>query len=252
MMINKKLLLFLLSFTLILTLSSCGSSADSKETETTTPALSSKMPVIVALDIISEIGTEIDYMDNLKIANATPDDYFSINVHSTSVDINTPGEYSAIYMAEYAKGMISKQISVTIVNELSEEEAVPVVIIEEVTTADTVHVETTATPEITGSTVTETNKTQTTTTKSATAPIATTSTAKQTTTSKNSIPNAIIELSDGTTVEIENTDTRYVFRTFSDESYSEKDGGRFLTSELKVEFNTGEIQVLETVVTRVK
>ncbi|NLZ81725.1 MAG: hypothetical protein GX913_08030 [Clostridiales bacterium] len=154
-------------------------------------------------------------------------------------------------MAEYAKGMISKQISVTIVNELSEEEAVPVVIIEEVTTADTVQTETTAAPETIASNVAETSKTQL-TTNSTTTSVATTSTAKQTTTSKNSIPNAIIELSDGTTVEIENTDTRYVVKTFSDESYTKKDGGRYLTSELKVEFNTGEIQVLETVVTRVE
>lgn len=250
MMIKKKITFFLLSLTLIFTFSSCGSSDNLKETETTTPALSSKMPVLVAPNIISEVGAEIDYMANLSIANATTDDYFSINVHSSSVDINTPGEYSAIYMAEYAKGMISKQVSVTIVEALSEGEPLPSVIIEEVTTSDNNQIETTISEANSGNVI-ETTKTQ------VTSPSSETTTTKPTdtqvsTTSKGSIPSAVIELSNGTNVEIKNSDTRYVVRTFSDDTYSEKNGDRYLTSELKVEFNTGEIQILETIVTKLK
>lgn len=256
MIITKKRLLLFVSLILILTFTSCSSNKTSKETETTPPPLSNKLPVILASDIVSEIGKEIDYRDNLKIVNATSDDYYNITISSSSVDNTTLGTYSAIYMVDYANGMITKQISVTIVDALDADEDLPTVVIEEVTTANNAQEETVSTPEATipETTASQSNNSETTTTKTSTAATTTTttSTSKQNTTSNNSIPNAVIQLSDGTTVEIENTATRYVYRTFSDESHSVKDGGKYLTSELKVEFNTGEIQVLESIVTRVE
>ena len=65
-------------------------------------------------------------------------------------------------------------------------------------------------------------------------------------------PDALITLTNGTVAYIKCTSARYIVETFTEESYFEEKGFTFLNSKLKILFNTGETQVIETVVTRVQ
>lgn len=255
MKINRKSAFFLLCFILIFILAGCSSRDGSKKKKSNTGTLSNKMPVILAPDIVSEINDEIDYLANLTLANASKDSDYNTTVNSSNVDINVAGEYSAIYMVEYSGGTISKQISVTIVEEL-EEETVASIIVENEKNSDIDFSETTSIPETSKDIENQTSQISETTgtaaSETTTRPASSSSGSQQIANSNNNIPNANIILSDGGTLEVENSANRYIIRTFSDESYSERDGGVYLTSELKVEFNTGEIQLIETVVTRIK
>ena len=65
------------------------------------------------------------------------------------------------------------------------------------------------------------------------------------------IPDAVFTLSTGEVVTIKNTPERYIVETFTDDVYYTEDGYSYLRSELKVLMNTGEVQTVEMVVTRV-
>ena len=69
---------------------------------------------------------------------------------------------------------------------------------------------------------------------------------------EQAFPDALITLTNGTVASIKCTSARYIVETFTEESYFEEKGFTFLNSKLKVLFNTGETQVIETVVTRVQ
>lgn len=69
---------------------------------------------------------------------------------------------------------------------------------------------------------------------------------------KQELPAAELTLSSGRVVSIRMTSARYITETYTVENYYEEDGMTFLNSELRIVFNTGEEQVVETVVTRVQ
>lgn len=216
-------------------------------------------------DITAYAGEEIDYIGAIESAENLEINRSMIYVDSSAVDSNTPGTYKAIYTLDYLGSSVSNSVKVTILeNPEKETTAVSVetttapaqTATEAVTTEATSGEdtsgeqptglgETTSEGETTGATDdgtgTSTGETQT---VSPTEPV--------TAVVEQELPDAEITLSSGRVVSFKMTSARYITETYTVETYFEEDGMTFLNSELRVVFNTGEEQVVETVVTRVQ
>lgn len=215
-------------------------------------------------DITAYAGDDIDYIGAIESAENLEINRSMIYVDSSAVDSNTPGTYKAIYTLDYLGSSVSNSVKVTIL-ENPEKETTTVAPTEDATetvteTATTEATsgeqvsgeqstgsgETTSEGETTGATGDGTTDTQTgeTQTVSSTEPI--------TAIVEQELPAAEITLSSGRVVSFKMTSARYITETYTVDTYFEEDGMTFLNSELRVVFNTGEEQVVETVVTRVQ
>ncbi len=68
-------------------------------------------------DIVASVGAEIDYTSQLEIKNEDKLENFEIWVKSATVDIYTPGEYTATYTFFWGDNEFSKDIKVYIVGD---------------------------------------------------------------------------------------------------------------------------------------
>lgn len=234
------------------------STAENKEQQTV-----SNMKVYIK-DITAYAGENIDYISAIESAENLEINRSMIYVDSSAVDNHTPGVYKAVYTLDYLGASITNSIKVTILenpnasaSESSAESTSETMSATETaseTVSETSGSETETAAE-NGETVSgETSASAETGTSGQqpdTAP-STASTEPVTAVVEQELPPAEITLSNGRVVTIKMTSARYITETYTDESYFEEDGLTFLTSELKVLFNTGEVQVVETVVTRVQ
>ena len=224
------------------------------------PTTTSNLRVHIS-DITAYAGDEIDYIGAIQSAENMEINRSMIYVDSSAVDTNTPGIYLAEYSFDYLGSTVTSSVRVTILANPNATTAAP----PEETTASVPSASEEAPPETAGETTTPAASSgeeesaaggdgndpaaNQPTETAAQAPL---STEPVRATVEQALPDATITLSNGKVVTVKCTSSRYIVETFTDESYFEEDGLTFLTSELKVLFNTGEIQVIETVVTRVE
>lgn len=209
-------------------------------------------------DITAYAGEDIDYIGAIESAENLEINRSMIYVDSSAVDNHTPGVYKAVYTLDYLGAAVTNSIKVTILEnpnastpEAATETAAEASSAEAPTEASTAETETTA--ETSGGETESSAGTTERQTDAAQNPAQTVlSTEPVTAVVEQELPPAEITLSNGRVVTIKMTSARYITETYTDESYFEEDGFTFLTSELKVLFNTGEVQVVETVVTRVQ
>lgn len=220
-------------------LTACGKDKETNNYYTTssTPAVMEEMtttvdpdaPRVDIGDITIQAGDNIDYLSNITPIENIEIEKCMIAVDSSAVNRYKPGAYPVFYSVDYMGKMISKQITLTVLEGNGEEI---------VTTAQA---ETQNTEEETGTEETVTVNPEET----------------QTTEETDLLPEQILEnppikLSTGKEVFVKCTSTRYIVETYTEDTYFEENGYSFIKSELKVMFNTGEIEVIETVKNRVQ
>ncbi len=230
-------------------------------------------------DITAYAGEEIDYIGAIESAENLEINRSMIYVDSSAVDSNTPGTYKAIYTLDYLGSSVSNSVKVTILeNPEKETTTAPTEAVTQTAPTETTFGEeasgeqVTASGETTGEGNTESSgsseretsgagSTGTETSGAAGDDGTGTSTGETQTVSptepvtavvEQELPDAEITLSSGRVVSFKMTSARYITETYTVETYFEEDGMTFLNSELRVVFNTGEEQVVETVVTRVQ
>ncbi len=212
-------------------------------------------------DITAFAGEEIDYIGAIESAENMEINRSMIYVDSSGVDSNTPGTYLAFYTFDYLGTTVTNSIKVTILanpNAASEAAAEETTVYDTETTSENQETDTEETsdqetaasePGVSSNTEISSGLPPENTQPASEAPL---STEPVSAAVEHELPDANITLSNGKVVTVKCTSSRYITETYTDESYFEEDGYTFLTSELKVLFNTGEIQVIETVVTRVQ
>ncbi len=228
------------------------------------PQTTSNLKVHIS-DIVSYAGDEIDYIGAIQSAENMEIKRSMIYVDSSAVDTNTPGTYLAEYSFDYLGSTVTSSIKVTIIanpnatttaaneeptTEPQEESSESV---SNESTEESSAEESTQEPSSSDSQITDPGE-QASSSEENTQPEidAPLSTEPVEATVEQPLPDANITLSNGKVVTVKCTSNRYIVETFTDETYFEEDGFTFLTSELKVLFNNGDIQVIETVVTRVE
>lgn len=206
-------------------------------------------------DITAYAGEDIDYIGAIESAENLELNRSMIYVDSSLVDNHTPGVYKALYTFDYMGSTVSSAAKVTIL-----ENPEPVTETTGEVTGETAGETTEASAETTTEASAETTaeapaETSTEPSETETAPAAESvpvSTEPVTAVVEQSLPPAEITLASGRVVTIQMTSSRYITETYTDETYYEENGMTFQIAELKVVFNTGEVQVVETVVTRVQ
>lgn len=207
---------------------------------------------VVIRDITAYAGEEIDYVGAIESAENLEINRSMIYVDSSAVDSNTPGTYKAVYTLDYLGTSVSNSVKVTILeNPDKETGTTPVETAAETSGEAATETSVEKNDETATSAAGETQNTENaetgmneTQTVSWTEPI--TAVVEQV------LPDAEITLSNGRVVSVKMTSARYITETYTVDAYFEEDGMTFLSSELRVVFNTGEEQVIETVVTRVQ
>lgn len=167
-------------------------------------------------DITAEAGDKIDYIGAIESAENLEINRSMIYVDSSAVNSNVPGIYKAVYTFDYLGASVTSAVKVTVLEKQEKE-----------TEQETVSGQEGQTTAAEGR-------------EPVTAVV------------EQELPDAELTLSDGKKVNIEMTSARYITETYTAEDYFEQDGMTFLQSELWIVFNTGEEQVVETVVTRVQ
>lgn len=212
-------------------------------------------------DITAYAGEEIDYMAAIESAENMELNRSMVYIDSSMVDNHTPGVYKAEYTFDYLGSTVTNSVKVTIlenknpVTETAAEQSTQETTTAAETTTESTEAESTAAEAVTETASGTEAPAETTAVQEATTAAASStpvSTEPITAVVEQALPDAVITLSTGKTVTIKMTSARYITETFTEDTYYEDGGFTFLTSELKVLFNTGEIQVVETVVTRVQ
>lgn len=85
--------------------------------------LSGDTPVIDISDIKSPVGANIDFLSGVNVANEDLFDDLEIWVDASTVDIFTPGNYTATYTFNYDGKSVSKAVTVTIIASDTEQSA---------------------------------------------------------------------------------------------------------------------------------
>lgn len=222
-------------------------------------------PEVNLNNITITAGSEIDYMSAIESVENMDLKKSMVSINSSSVDRFTPGSYTVYYTFDYM-GHTVKSFMVVTVLENTEETTAPA----ETTTKETQteEISETASSEQSQTSSAETSTEETsneeTSSESNTEFISSEITEEHTDSSNETgalnatiyhpdipIPDAVFTLSTGEVVTIKNTPERYIVETFTDDSYYTEDGNSYLRSELKVLMNTGEVQTVEMVITRV-
>ena len=76
--------------------------------------LSGETPIISISAIKAEVGMNIDYLTGVNIANESDFPDLEIWVDASTVDIFTPGNYTAVYTFNYSGKTVSEEVTVTI------------------------------------------------------------------------------------------------------------------------------------------
>lgn len=218
-------------------------------------------PKVEINNIVSYAGEEIDYLSNIETAENMELSKSMIYVDSSGVDLFTPGTYTAIYTFDYMGTNVIKEITVTIKENPRTSESVS----STAPSSETVSEQNTSVSD-TEQTTSNRESSETTSPENASGssesnlpsiePLPESPTGEtasvQVSLSDQEIPDASITLSTGKVVTIKCTPSRYIVETFTEESYFEEYGNTYLNSQLKLLYNTGEVQVVETVITRVQ
>ncbi len=85
--------------------------------------LSGDTPVIDISDIKSPVGANIDFLSGVTVANEDLFDDLEVWVDASTVDIFTPGNYTATYTFNYDGKSVSKNVTVTIMASDTEQSA---------------------------------------------------------------------------------------------------------------------------------
>lgn len=85
--------------------------------------LSGDTPVIDISDIKSPVGANIDFLSGVTVANEDLFDDLEVWVDASTVDIFTPGNYTATYTFNYDGKSVSKNVTVTIMASATEQSA---------------------------------------------------------------------------------------------------------------------------------
>ena len=201
-------------------------------------------PIVNINNIVAQAGEPIDYMASIQSVENIELEKSMIHIDSSGVDTFTPGIYTATYSFDYMGTIVNRMITVTIEPNPERETEAPTSVLMGSSTETESQTSTDSSGETNqgGDTQTESSSVDT----PNQAVIATLDTLEE-----QDIPDADITLSNGTVVKIKCTASRYIVETFTDETYYEENGFTYLNSELKVVFNTGDTQVVETVINRV-
>lgn len=245
---------------------SYNSNSNSNYTPSTTPvqtttAAPENAPTVNLNNLTVIAGSEIDYMSAIESVENMDLSKSMVSINSSGVDRFTPGNYTVYYTFDYM-GYTVKSFIVLNVLENPEKETTPAQTATKTSTEETSETESF---EQTSDSASESSASE----ASSESETETTSASGQmedpTSSSTNAngaldatvyhpdlpIPDAVFTLSTGEVVTIKNTPERYIVETFTDDIYYTEDEYHYLRSELKVLMNTGEVQTVEMVITRV-
>lgn len=230
----------------------------------TTAAVPENAAKVSLSNLTITAGSEIDYMSAIESVENMELSKCMVSINSSDVDRFTPGTYTVHYTFDYMGQTVKSFIVVTVIEN---PETTTIETSTEIPTADTSNPsessdeteesESSSTGEENNSeenpNETDTNETSSFEPNSENPSSENNTDALNSTVSHSNlpIPDAVFTLSTGETVTIKNTPERYIVETFTEDSYYTEDGANYLKSELKVLMNTGEVQTVEMVVTRV-
>lgn len=265
--------LAILSVCSLVLLSGCGknnsksnhsSNINSNYTPATTPAQTTtsapeNAPTVNLNNLTVIAGSEIDYMSAIESVENMELSKSMVSINSANVDRFTPGSYTVYYTFDYMGYVVKNFIVVTVLENPEKETTLLVESPAETSTEESSVTESSEqTSDSSENSESETSSISETDTSSASGQI-----DETTTSSANGalnvtvyhsdipIPDAVFTLSTGETVTIKNTPERYIIETFTDDIYYTEEESHYLRSELKVLMNTGEVQTVEMVITRV-
>lgn len=204
-------------------------------------------------------GSEIDYMSAIEAVENMDLSKSMVYINSSNVDRFTPGSYTVYYNFDYMGYTVKSFITVTVLENTTQE-----TVSSSETTTESASAENNS-PSEQNSSPAEAPSTEVPPEQSSDSASPSSEQTGETTTSSTDsnvldatvynkdlpIPDAVFTLSTGETVTIKNTPERYIVETFTDDIYYTEDGYNFLCSELKILLNTGEVQTIETVISRV-
>lgn len=232
------------------------------QTTTTAPA---NAPKVNMSNLVITAGSEIDYMSAIESVENMDLSKSMVSINSANVDRFTPGNYTVYYTFDYMGQTVKSFIVVTVL-ENTEETTIPSESNTETSSTDDSEQssENSTGAEGESSSGEETSNTGPSNEENSNG-ASSSETNTESTSSENGngalnstvyhsdvpIPDAIFTLSTGETVTIKNTPERYIVETFTEDSYYTEDDCHYLRSELKVLMNTGEVQTVEMVITRV-
>lgn len=229
----------------------------------TTTTVSENSPKVNLNNLVITAGSEIDYMSAIESVENMELSKCMVSINSSNVDRFTPGNYTVYYTFDYMGQTVKSFIVVTVVENTEEN-----TIVSETSTTVSTSSEQTSDSSTESSNETEGESSTTNEENSSEMDINESSSSELNSENPSSnnpngalnstvyhsdlpIPDAVFTLSTGETVTIKNTPERYIVETFTEDAYYTEDGANYLRSELKVLMNTGEVQTVEMVVTRV-
>lgn len=228
----------------------------------TTTASPENAPTVNLNNLTIMAGSDIDYMSAIESVENMELSKSMVSINSSGVDRFTPGNYTVYYTFDYMGYTVKNFMIVTVLENPEPETTTPAETVTETSTEET---SVTESLEQTSYSSSESSSEET-SSESETEPASTSEQTEDNTTSSTNpngaldstvyhsdlpIPDAVFTLSTGETVTIKNTPERYIVETFTDDTYYTEDEFHYLRSELKVFMNTGEVQTVEMVITRV-
>lgn len=228
-----------------------------------TTTISENAPKVSLNNLTITAGSEIDYMSAIESVENMDLSKSMVSINSSGVDRFTPGNYTVYYTFDYMGHTVKSFIIVTVLEnteettmETSEENSIqetsePISSSLTETSNEETSIEETSNDETASESNTENNPSEP--SQEGTSSSENNNGALNATINHSNlpIPDAVFTLSTGETVTIKNTPERYIVETFTDDNYYTEDGCSYLRSELKVLMNTGEVQTVEMVITRV-
>ncbi len=217
----KKILVFALCLTLLLAVSACGKKdkenynfGDIKGKATGTVEMTESGLYVEIDDILADVGDEVDFTSGIKFKGVSDDAYVQIYADTSEVDIWEPGVYEVDYSISY------DELTVNRIAHVKVEE-----------------------PSTSG------GSSKSSTSKGGNNSSSNNQGYEDETTGivEKDIDSAKIDLLSGGVATVKQTNLRFIEETYTENSNIERNGRNYLVSKLIVKFNTGELQVLETI-----
>lgn len=245
---------------------------------TSTTIASENAPKVTLSDLTIWAGEEVDYMSAIESVENIDLNKSMISINSSNVDRFTPGSYTVYYTFDYMGQTAKNFIVVNVLEnpttevETTSNDTSNIISSQENESKNNTNSNTQPSNSESDNNTTSSNQIYNNESNSNTKSTNESDLNNQTSNNESDnnieipdfyetgsayydenaiIPDAIFTLSTGETVTIKNTPSRYIVETFTSDSYSSENGENFRHSELKILLNTGEIQTIETVVTRV-
>lgn len=216
----KKILLIAVCVTLVFTLGACkdkekNNYGDTKGKASGVVEMTDSGLKVDIKDILAEVGDNVDYTSDIVFKNVSDDAYVQVYADTSAVDMTEPGTYDVEYTINYDDLTVNRTAHVTVEDSSSGDDS-------------------------SGSSTSSSKKTSSSASSQ-------TDEELSTEVEEKDIGSANIELLSGNVATVKQTNLRFIEETYTENTNVERGGKSYLVSKLIVKFNTGELQVLETI-----